>query len=62
MAFPYGPARDNHGWTRMDTDQEGTTKHTKGTKTILRPMAFPNRSARDNHGWTRIDTDEAVPM
>ena len=42
--------------------QEVTTKHTKATKTILRPMAFPNRSARDDHGWTRIDTDEAVPM
>ena len=27
----------NHGWTRMDTDEEATTKHTKGTKGIEVP-------------------------
>ena len=28
------PRVGNHGWTRMDTDREATTKHTKGTKGI----------------------------
>ena len=31
------PRVSNHGWTRMDTDEEATAKHTKGTKGIEVP-------------------------
>ena len=31
------PRVSNHGWTRMDTDREATTKHTKDTKEIEVP-------------------------